>query len=355
MKIVCLVDLYTDARQPLMIAEGLLQLNKNVVFNQDIWSLGEKLAEQEVPKKLKEDLLDCDLIFVPDFEHFGGGNHRPYHEGVTPSKEIWDFLNEKDLWSKIVVYDIKHEDEYPDILDKCLAYFKREYLRWEPDGNFGRFTRRDKRIRPLNLSIVSAYEKMFKRVDHTKVRDIGYFFNPAVLFAHGSHYNRRVNVMIHLHQAMWTGYDVQLTVEGWCSAINSHDPVSFPPKEDADFDYWHIFEKYYKLMANTKILIDAMPTRYVAPYRPWEVLASGSLCVLDPEKQEELEHPFEHGKHCLIYDSTSPPSIMEMIDQVKYYSKNDMKRERIAKAGLEHAQKYHKSINRVKKILESIK
>lgn len=360
-KIVCLVDQYLDSRVPLIMAEGLLDLDANVSFNQNVWSLGTKIAEVESPEKLKQDLLDCDLIFMPDYEHFGGkteenmAKHRAYHGAVVPSLEWLNYLNEKDLWSKVIVYDTAHEVVFPDLVDKCLAYFKREHLLWTPVGIFGRFVERnDERIHPFPLCVLSCYEEMCKRMSSTKNIDVGYFFTPEILAMHGAHYNRRMQVMSYLHGADWSKYAVQLKIEHNYLQTCYHDPASFPPEDDLDYALLRVFQDYYKLLSNTKIIIDALPTRYTQTHRPWEALASGNLCVLDYEPQEKLEYPFEDGKHCLLYNATDATSILEMIERVKYYVRHDTERERIAESGFEHAKKYHRASNRVKYMLEVV-
>lgn len=359
--VVCLVDFHYETRQHLMIAEGLLECGVKSWFNQPVVSLGKTLAPHTPFKELKQRMADCDYILVPDFEHFGGDPRpvqaRPYPENITPPIEIWDYLNDKDLWYKVAYYDMSDGSELDmDILYKVPIYFKRVFIEWVDNGSpFGKFEYHKKnKVYPLPLCVLDAY---LKTSNHYTIGwkwrpiDIGYYFNKEVIKAHGLHYTRRAHVWFRLAQEDWSNHAIHIGIPAWYTGMGWNDPVALSPK-DARQD----FIDYIKLMASTKIVFDALPTRYTQTHRPWEAIASGAVCFFDKVIEEILPNPFEHGKHCFFYDATDVVSIKEAISTAKSSLDNKSKElETIARKGYDHAIKYHRSVNRVDYMLSKIK
>lgn len=327
LKVVCLFD--TGSRFPLIMAEGLLNHpNVDVCFNKTVRSLGMVLASATPSVSLGYALLNSDLIFIPDLDHFG-------------EIQLLEFIEKAGLWSKVVVYDFKDSPKLErGLYERCLAYFKRSYYsgldrQKTVDDKFPAF--------PLNYCLLDCYLEIAPKDQSEKTIDLGYFFNPADVVAD----KRRGNVLQYLNHEDWSPYYTMIG-KTTTSGTAGRRSVLSSIKGNAWVDYM-------ELLGQTKILFSAFPEEWDGDSRTWEAMSSKALCFLD-KTYFSTEHYFEHGKHCFFYDASDKASIRDAICLAKEYLKPERKAEResIAEEGFKHAICYHRSVNRIDYMLRSI-
>jgi len=90
----------------------------------------------------------------------------------------------------------------------------------------------------------------------------------------------------------------------------------------------------------------SMPTT-ILNGRVFEVPMCGGFLLTDSARN--LEKCFDIGKEIVVYDS-----LEDLVEKINYYLKNDKKRDKIAKAGHERAQKDHTYKKRFTEIFERI-
>mgnify|MGYP001564589852 CR=1 FL=1 len=83
--------------------------------------------------------------------------------------------------------------------------------------------------------------------------------------------------------------------------------------------------------------------------RPFDVTANGVLLIAQDDKPE-IFNMFEPGKEFVLFHDA-----LDIRDKVEYYLKHDEERIKIAKAGFERTRRDHTYVDRVSKILETIK
>jgi hypothetical protein len=356
-----------------MIAEGLLQHPRvdRVLFSQPISSLGAVLAPQATLDELKQGMLDADYIVMFNHEHFGCADEdNPIFKGIPPARPYasWEhkptvlrnFIEEKGLWNKVLYYDIRdwawEIDE--DMLDKCLAYFKRSSVLWKDDGTpHGTWIKTgnpwypfDSRnpIHTLGFSILDAYLHPYFKSEDSRPIDVGFYFSWSRLNKYGPvPYSRRIAMYRYLNGLEWSDYTTILgreydDIDFW------DEPIVSPPCPNGWTDYM-------KLINQTKIIISAQATKYNECIRPYEAISSGALCFLD-KNVSPIPNYFKDGKHCFFYDVKDPQSVRNMINLVRYFLQPENEKERlaIAKAGYDHGMKYHKSVHKVDQMLRTV-
>lgn len=356
LKIICLSDYRNEVRQIMILAEGFIQHPEvDVTLNEDYVSLGTTIKRGVRKEELNEALLSCDIITMPNCRHFGdppSKKARPYPEDMYKPFDIRLFIDENKLWHKVVYCDVRDEsfiDE--DFLNKCLAYFKRTRFHWNmsKDSIHGTYVPMEtkKSIYPLPISVLDAYLDIH-HMYNGKPLDLGYYYNPERLQAYGNHYSKRIAVWNALAEVDWSKYIVKLG-HSWPNYNAWDPPIFWPPIEVGG-----AWIEYMRWLNQSKIILDALPTRYYQTHRPWEAMSSGSMCFLDKEIEQVPNH-LEHEKHCYYYDASDDKSIKEVLEVIKYYLEHDKERITIAEAGFEHIKKYHRAINRVDSMLKTVK
>lgn len=112
------------------------------------------------------------------------------------------------------------------------------------------------------------------------------------------------------------------------------------------------FRRFIKIQHQSKIIFTAQPDHCDGDNRTWEAMASGALVFLDKTYIPTPKY-MQDGTHCIYYDASDKQSIRAAIEKAKWFLANDVDRERIAHAGREHVQRFHKPINRVNQIFMS--
>lgn len=358
MHIVCLSDYCYELRQIMLLAEGFMKLDRvdKLTFNEDYVVFGKVLKKGVGKEELNEALLECDFITMPNFEHFGGkpvATARPYKEGAYLPVEIWDFIHKENLWHKVGYCDIRDEpDIHTDIKDKVVAYFKRTSMAWQdvegmPYGIYRPIKLTGKEIHSLPIGILDAYWELHERYkDLPRDIDVGFYFDPDRLIRYGLHYTNRKSVWSVLARADWTGYNAKIG-HTWPN-YNCWDHPILRKHEEIGGSWI----EYMRLLNQTKVIFDALPTRYTQTNRPWEALSSGALCVLDTDPTY-VENDIVPGVHCLMYSSSNLFSIHEAMKAVRHLlqPENEQMRLDVAKAGFEYCKKYHGSLARADHVL----
>jgi hypothetical protein len=326
-KIACLFD--TGSRFPLMIAEGLLKHpHVEVFFNKPVYLLGRLLAAAIDPGALLNSLVKCDLIFLPDLEHFR-------------QIAILHLINQHNLWHKVVIYDFKDSP----LVDKkflscCKAYFKRSCCIGSARTAL---PAHEKPIIPLNFSLLDSYIELAPAPAAERTIDIGYYFDPVTIAGD----QRRGNVLKCLLEENWSGYAAiigKVTTTGGKGRRGIFDDPNGNPWYD-----------YFQSLHRTKIIFSAFPDGWDGDSRTWEAISSKALCFLD-KSCIPTPHYFEDGRHCFFYDATDKASIQNAIKLAKLFLYPGRKeaRENIAQNGYEHALQYHQSVHRVDYMLHAI-
>jgi len=113
------------------------------------------------------------------------------------------------------------------------------------------------------------------------------------------------------------------------------------------------FEKvYFKVLANSKIIVTMNPADWEGDFRLWEALLSGALVFVDKMAiLDWIPHPFKHKEHLIFYD---PANRTEFENLLEYYVSNEAEAESIGLRGYEHTAHHHMTTDRVSYILDNI-
>jgi hypothetical protein len=268
---------------------------------------------------------------------------------IVPSvRKLFDDL---DLWSKIIIYDIKDDQKFIDpityqlsteYVDKPLLYIKRSWDEYHvPKGR--------KNIIPLDFGIMSAYLDVLPN-NYFARRDLPI----TSTLMQGNNENIPRNVITNLiRKADWPNINdevIQVTLfystgfqVGLGHTLYRHELNPPPPY----INLWYI---YMHILSRTKILFTAAAHNATGDTRTWEAFSRGPLVFIDniPIPQP---NPLVAGEHYIKIDIRNPEKI---ITQAKELLKDETERAKIAKAGHEHAVKYHSSQARVNYVMDEI-
>lgn len=277
---------------------------------------------------------EYDLIFQNPYE---------LNENDNPGLiELWDKLN---IWPKVILYDIADDStwHYEELRKKCLLYLKRA---WEPHL-FPKNPLDNARV--IDFPLFQHYLDVVP-MDFYPKRDMGVTCTLAQV--RGKNTPRSI-VWNAVKDADWepaNDWITQLTLfysSGWTlsSAATSYREQLVPAAPG--IQWWYV---YMHMLRRTKVLFGARNHTATGDHRTWESFASGALYVTDSIPVPNPNNP-EPWKHYIPFNLQNP---QETIKVVKELLKDDVERERIAKAGLEHAIKYHHSDARVAYVMEEI-
>jgi glycosyltransferase involved in cell wall biosynthesis len=141
-------------------------------------------------------------------------------------------------------------------------------------------------------------------------------------------------------------YDVCFV--GHVNSQNREDALDRLFKEFPNFYYGQqLFENAARKFAESKIVFNISMLDDIN-MRTFETMATGSFLLTN--WIPTIEEMFEDGKHLVLYRSLD-----EMVDKAKYYLAHDSEREKIAQAGYEEVMKNHTFVNRVQKMVETVR
>ena len=138
-------------------------------------------------------------------------------------------------------------------------------------------------------------------------------------------------------------------------AYQGYQFYSLEPVINRGINWWLV---YMHFLRRTKILFACagFSKLFQGDRRTAEALSSGALIFAD-EPAVQMPHPFIHGEHLFFFDSNDNDSTKEALTLANSYLAKEKQgeREAIARAGLEHALKYHRADNYIDYMVEAIK
>ena len=281
-------------------------------------SLG-KVIYHKTPN-LMEKLRHADYIIRPDDAHYD-------------LEEINEFCDEHELWPKVIYYDKKDSPQL-DVhrLRACGAYIKRSWPNW-----FDRSPRKRPEfpVLPMDYGLINEY--FHTPIPAVKDIDVVCPFLPDQKI--GKRRFAIVSALVKARHRFKISVIGQNPIRGRIGRRAIFDPPENNP-----------FLEYLSLIKHAKIIFTAYPEPQNGDSRTWEAFSSGAL-VFKEQSYIPSPYPFQHCKHCIIYDSLSEASIQEAIDLAVYYLKHDSERRRIAREGYDYARQYHMPRNRIDYIL----
>ncbi len=281
-------------------------------------SLGEVI--QPADKNLADSMKRADYIFRCDDEHFN-------------LPDIDQFLDNNDLWPKVVYYDFKDSwDIEKHRLKQCAAYVKRS---WSQGYERTPIPEPPAPILPMDFGILNEF--FVRPMPGIRDIDICYLFLPDKGIG-----NRRYNVFTELNK----------------QRSEFSNPVIGTPTTMANVGRRAIFDTpdnnpfldYLDILKRSKIVFTAYPDNWDGDSRTWEAFSSGALVFKDISTIPSQE-PFLTGKHCFDFDARKPESIREAITIAKYFLENEDVRVRIANEGYNYAITNHRPEQRISRIL----
>lgn len=223
--------------------------------------------------------------------------------------------------NKLIYIDFEDTQKFRNI--DCLAYFKRSWC----------ITKNHKRIsaefpnnfHPISYAIMDEF--IYKKLNYNK---------------------KQINLGCYLRT---TNEPYKQMVLNIVHGLNKNKLIYIKTGE-INQSKRNVFDnEYLGTLQNTQILVTCNPSRWEGDSRTWEGLANGCLVFVD-RMATPLLCPLEDEKHVVLYD-LNKLNILE--DKIKYYLNHGEEAERIANEGYDYAMKYHKTVDRIKYILDKIK
>lgn len=260
--------------------------------------------------KLVDSEKESDFVFL----FYYASKHCPSGKEFPPEKTILIDYHDKADWVCPV---------------KCLVYFKRSWVnRVNKDGyTISVPISWPANFYPLTMAIMDEF------IVHEKIeRD---YTLSCSLRKVKRHYNRRR--VLALLERMHIQGKVQI------GEFNQGTMFQFNAPDMRD---------YFRLLRRSRIVVTCNPGKWEGDHRTWEAFAGGALIFVD-RTLAPLIHPLIDGEHCIFYD-LSDEGLRELQKKILYYMNHQDEAEIIAHAGYIFTMKYHRSSNRIDKILEVI-
>lgn len=249
------------------------------------------------------------------------------------------------IWDKLVLYDINDDQHfhYHENQKKCLLYLKRS---WD-DRDIP--NHRDNII-PIDFALLQPYLDVIPEEFYPD-RDM----HVTCTLPQARNGSARAFVVKTVKDADWPyvhDFVTQLTLfysSGWVlsSAATAYRGEINPAPPH--INWWYV---YMHMLRRTRILFNAANHTAVGDHRTWEQFSSGALVITDRIAVPSPNLP-EPGKHYIKFDMANPEKTIAL---AKELLQDDAEREKIAKAGREHAIKWHSSRARVDFVMsEAIK
>lgn len=268
---------------------------------------------------------------------------------IIPSvRKLFDDLK---LWNKIVIYDIKDDQKFIDpvtyeysteYIDKCLLYIKRSW-------NIREVPKDRKNIIALDFSVMNAYLEVLPN-DYYVRRDLP--ITSTLMQGNRKDVPREILVNL-IRKTDWQNINdevMQLTLfysTGFQVGLGHTLYRNELTPEAPNINWWYI---YMHILSRTKILFTATSHAATGDTRTWEAFSRGPLVFIDdiPIPQP---NPLIAGEHYIKIDINKPEQV---ISQAKELLRDETQRAKIAKAGQEHAIKYHSSQARIDYVMNEI-
>jgi spore maturation protein CgeB len=254
----------------------------------------------------------ADYVFL-DFRHLN-------------NRSGYDLANFRQEWiSKTVIIDYADSDDISTI--PVTHYFKRSVV----DKRTHSFKHYNRVIHPISYCVKNNCLNFEIKPILDREYDISIFFRmPHLVNKHGMNNRALVAQFINdtfKHKKIWVGIAGE---DGENGRMNN------------------TLNDYYKIMLNSKIVVNCNPDLWEGDYRLFEALSCGSLVMSDPMITPTV-NPLIHKTHLVYYDS------LEMLkSHIEYYLTNLNELDVIAQCGYNYAITHHTASNRIDEILNII-
>eukprot|EP00667_Euglena_gracilis_P006771 EG_transcript_6829 len=104
---------------------------------------------------------------------------------------------------------------------------------------------------------------------------------------------------------------------------------------------------YLRLLHHARIVVTCQPAHWETDFRTWEALASGALVFVD-RMLTPLAYPLQDGVHWVVFD---PFNKTEFYRKLRYYLTHPLEARAVARAGHQHALRYHRTVSRMDHVL----
>jgi len=289
-------------------------------------------------------LLEYDIIF-----------QNPYELNDKDNPGLVEFFDANDIWKKVILYDVADEPgfHFERWRQKCLLYLKRA---WDPiqlDAlDIGKYPVDGQAVSRANLIPIDF--PMFK--EYVDVIPMNFYHKrdlavTCTLPQTPLHNARGIvaHAVKNTHFEPVDGWISQVTLfysSGWVlsSAATSYREIlnPIPPQ----INWWYV---YMHMLRRTQVLFGAGNHTAYGDHRTWEAFASGALVVTDRIPVDNPHNP-EPGVHYIKFELDNIPKTMAIVNELL---KDKTERERIAKAGFDHAVAYHSSDARIAYVMEN--
>jgi hypothetical protein len=323
LNVVHLFNYFKGSRYPAMISQGL-RAHPAIEphYLMPFVTLGSIVCP--ALKRLEETLREADLIFRADDEHFG-------------FPEVDGLLDRHGLWRKVVYYDYKDSPKVDKHrLGSTLAYIKRS---WGVGKDRQPRAPLPVPMLPMDYGLIDEYFAV--PFPDTKDIDVACMFPPHPMIG-----ERRYGLCREIAKAGARLGTVRLGRVTTGAHIGRR-AIFEPPENNPFLDYLRILKR-------SKIVFTAFPDEQDGDSRTWEAFSCKALVFMDATGIPTA-HPFENGRHCIVYDARDPRSIRDAIALAEYYLHNDRAREKIAEAGFRNAVNHHKPTDRIDRILHWVR
>ena len=300
------------SRSSIGVTQGLMALDCDLKLSSAYVSFGRVIRDRE--PNIEAAMLDSDLIFVGDL----GGN------------QYIQFFDAHDLWDKVIHYDYRDTcTPVLTMLDKAKISFKRSIT----CGPTRQPIRMINRVVSIHHCALDEYYQPHVERDV----DIGCFFNRN----DPQHLGERRRTLVET----LAEYDTPNSMIGHSTGQKQEARLAY-----AQGEIGNCFHEFVSLQHRCKIIFTAQPTHCEGDNRTWEAMASGALVFMD-RTYHPLHKPLVDGEHCFLFDAEKPDTIRASLSLAKELLKDDARREAIAKAGFDYVRKYHRPVNRVRRML----
>jgi len=287
-------------RSSLIINQGLVQLEHNFDVDKSYRING--IIVKPRCLDLLRNIHQYDLIFC--------GN--PIYK---------DFLNQSNLWKKIIWYDYGDLATLDDeCLTKSIAYFKRSLV--TENRSIMKYS---SKVFHLDYCVLEEYLN-----DNNSERSI----DVACLFEKDVGGRRSILVQ------KLTNSNFENSIIGKTTSYGSEGRNSINKYNNENY------KNYLQILGDSKIIFTAFPQNHDGDSRTWEAFASGALVFRDVTFIKTKNEP-KDGVHFFCFDSSKPKSISLAIEKAITFLNNDAERNLIATACLEIMKSHHMAKNRV--------
>eukprot|EP00667_Euglena_gracilis_P008454 EG_transcript_8563 len=133
----------------------------------------------------------------------------------------------------------------------------------------------------------------------------------------------------------------------WLKEFQAETSYSMLIKSVSPFGDQCVDTAYLRLLRHARIIVTCQPAHWETDFRTWEALASGALVFVD-RMLTPLAYPLQDGVHWVIFD---PFNKTDFHRKLQYYLTHPLEARAVARAGHQHALRYHRTVSRMDHVL----